>query len=180
MLGILLLALGVSAAWAEPCSAPIGVRNYAKHGIVRQSSTYDDKKLYPGPELAIDGNNDNKYSQGSCTHTMKDFEPWWSVDLKHSIRVGTVVLTNRMDCCHQRLLGAEVMVSDSAHDGYKVCGVIDDVSQPTIPVCCDGIVGRHVTVRIPKRAEFLSLCEAEVYEHVEDKKVRPEEVAEAE
>ncbi|XP_056409672.1 fucolectin-1-like [Hyla sarda] len=178
MWGILLLSLGVEAAWSERCTAPIGVRNLAKHGVVSQSSTYVDSvsAAHMGPELAIDGNNDSKYSQGSCSHTKKEYEPWWSLDMKHSHRIGTVVLTIRTDCCQERMLGAEVMVGDSPNGDNPVCGVVQDASQETIAFCCDGMVGRHVTVRIPRSENHLTMCEVEVYEYVETPDVRPEEV----
>ncbi|XP_069812940.1 pentraxin fusion protein-like [Dendropsophus ebraccatus] len=178
MLGIVLLALGVSIAWAERCTVPIGVRNHAKHAVVSQSSTHVDSAsgLHLGPELATDGNNDNKYSQGSCSQTKMEYEPWFNMDMKHRLHIGTVAITNRGDCCPEQLMGAEILVGDSKNGDNQVCGVISDVSQATIAVCCNGMAGQYLSVRIPGREEQLSMCEVEVYEQVDAPNVHPEEV----
>ncbi|KAM4028461.1 pentraxin fusion protein-like isoform 1-T2 [Anomaloglossus baeobatrachus] len=168
MFGLLFLAVGMSAAWAERCPVPIGVRNYAKYGSVTQSSTYVGSAVHPRPQLAIDGNHDNEYNQGSCTHTGKEFEPWWKLNLKEPIKVGTVVITNRKDCCQERLLEAEVMVSNSMSDNGQKCGSVDDVSKSPITVCCNGKEGQVITVRIPRRKEYLTLCEVQVFSYIED------------
>ncbi|KAG9463330.1 hypothetical protein GDO78_021965 [Eleutherodactylus coqui] len=122
MLGLLLLALGVSATWAKDCFIPIGLHNYAKHGHASQSSTYEGSAgINPGPELAIDGNDDSNFQSGSCMHTKLDYGPWLTVDLRRNISVGVVVLTNRQDSCSERLMGAQVLA-----------GTSPDVSQQTL------------------------------------------------
>ncbi|KAG9462873.1 hypothetical protein GDO78_022956 [Eleutherodactylus coqui] len=122
MLGLLLLVLGVSATWAKDCTIPIGLHNHAKHGHASQSSTYEGSVgIIPGPELAIDGNDDAEFKLGSCMHTKRDYGPWWTVDMKRLMNVGTVVLTNRQDCCSERLMGAQVLA-----------GTSPDISQQTL------------------------------------------------
>ncbi|KAE8599818.1 hypothetical protein XENTR_v10017338 [Xenopus tropicalis] len=49
------------------------------------------------------------------------------------------------------------------YDNPAWCGTVTDVSQLTITLCCNGMEGRYVSVVIPGREEFLSLCEVEVY-----------------
>ncbi|XP_078280528.1 uncharacterized protein LOC144607509 [Rhinoraja longicauda] len=79
-----------------------------------QSSTYRGA----GAERANDGNNDNNFADGSCTQTNKSKNPWWRVDLIDSYNVSAVRITNRADCCWDRLQGAEVRIGDSvSNDG---------------------------------------------------------------
>ncbi|OCT75080.1 hypothetical protein XELAEV_18034070mg [Xenopus laevis] len=129
---------------------------------VNQSSVYP---LVPPPnaQTAVDGNKETNYARHPCAHTKEDFAPWWQLDLKKRHKIETVVIVNRMDCCHKRLLGAEIRVGDSAHNNNPVCGTITDVSQATITQFCNGMDGRYVSVVIPGRSEFLQLCEVEVY-----------------
>ena len=55
-----------------------------------------------GPE-AVDGNT------ATFTHTdTSDFAPWWRVDLGEGLRVHEVLLTNRLDCCRERLYNITV------------------------------------------------------------------------
>ncbi|KAG9464542.1 fucolectin-7-like [Eleutherodactylus coqui] len=171
MLGLLLLVLGVSATWAKDCSIPIGLHNYAKHGHASQSSTYEGSAgIIPGAELAIDGNDDSEFKLGSCMHTKLDYGPWLTIDMRRLIIVGVVVLTNRQDCCRDRLMGAQVLAGTSPDvSQQKSCGVVTDVSQEKIPICCDGIEARFITIKIPERWEHLHVCEVEVFDFIEGK-----------
>lgn len=44
---------------------------------------------------AVDGDKNTAFSAGSCTHTLEEDNPWWSVDLLQHHLVGEVHLTNR-------------------------------------------------------------------------------------
>uniref|UniRef100_A0A672L7K8 Si:ch73-359m17.2 n=1 Tax=Sinocyclocheilus grahami TaxID=75366 RepID=A0A672L7K8_SINGR len=52
-------------------------------------------------ERAVDGNRDADYGKGSCTHTKAEFNPWWRV-----------AITNRGDCCKERLRGAQIRIGN--------------------------------------------------------------------
>ena len=59
--------------------------NCARHGLSHE---------------AVDGNPSGDYLRDfSCTHTMKDDIPWWTVDLGAKYPVSKVVISNRADCC---------------------------------------------------------------------------------
>ena len=45
---------------------------------------------------------------GTCTHTNAEKNPWWRVDLLEERTVTSVRITNRGDCCWDRLYGFEV------------------------------------------------------------------------
>uniref|UniRef100_H3AHA0 Fucolectin tachylectin-4 pentraxin-1 domain-containing protein n=1 Tax=Latimeria chalumnae TaxID=7897 RepID=H3AHA0_LATCH len=99
----------------------------------------------------------------SCTHTQADFAPWWRLDLQEQHTIITVVITNRGDCCSERLRGVQVWVGDSLEKVNPLCGGLIDSPGLTMRFCCYGTVGRSVTVLIPNRTEFLTLCEVEVF-----------------
>ena len=56
-----------------------------------QASVFDGK----GASLAVDGNKNRDFSQGSCVHTNSQKDPWWRVDLGESLPVAEVVIVNR-------------------------------------------------------------------------------------
>uniref|UniRef100_L7MUH6 X-epilectin n=1 Tax=Xenopus tropicalis TaxID=8364 RepID=L7MUH6_XENTR len=134
--------------------------NVAGSGEATQSSTYGP--MY-NAATAIDGNTNSNMMAGSCSHTGNDNPAWWQLDLKKPYRVEKVLIVNRGDCCGERLLGAEVRVGSSSSRDNPVCGVVTDVSKPTITLSCNGMGGRYVSVVIPGRPETLQLCEVEVY-----------------
>ena len=75
-------------------STDIG-KNIAFDGFATQSSTLEDNT----PELAIDGNLHNSLDEHSCTHTLKDYEPWWKVTFKYDILVSEVIIVNSVGAC---------------------------------------------------------------------------------
>lgn len=75
-----------------------------------QSSTYD---LNGAAENAVDGKRDANYDSGSCSHTKSEFNPWWRVDLKEVYNVSKVMITNREDCCQERIRGVQIRVGNS-------------------------------------------------------------------
>ena len=57
-----------------------------------QASVFDRK----GASLAVDGNKNRDFSQGSCINTYSQKDPWWRVDLGASLPVAEVVIVNRL------------------------------------------------------------------------------------
>uniref|UniRef100_A0A671TWY8 Fucolectin tachylectin-4 pentraxin-1 domain-containing protein n=2 Tax=Sparus aurata TaxID=8175 RepID=A0A671TWY8_SPAAU len=121
-------------------------------GKVAQSSPYGKAV----PERAIDGSRASNWHQGSCTHTQKDKNPWWRLDLLRPYKVNTVTITNRKDCCHKRINGAEIRIGNSLENN----GNLHEIGSKTFE--CRGMEGRFVNIVIPGRREFLTLCEVEV------------------
>ena len=72
----------------------------------------------PGAGSAVDGVRTTVYPS-SCTSTSHETDPWWRVDLGGLYRVTAVTITNRGDCCPERLDGAEVLVGYSLEDNGK-------------------------------------------------------------
>ncbi|KAL6108858.1 uncharacterized protein ACO6RY_12114 [Pungitius sinensis] len=118
------------------------------------------------PERAIDGNRASEWGQGSCTHTEGQAKPWWRLDLLKTYNIDTVTITNRKDCCHERINGAEIRIgntlSDNGNNNPK-CAVISSLAAGASQTFqCNGMEGRYVNVVIPGRTEYLTLCEVEV------------------
>ncbi|XP_065254316.1 fucolectin-like [Emys orbicularis] len=162
----LLMMIGILAGTgvSQGCTPPPGARNLALERPATQSSTLPSGMA----ENAVDGKRDGKWAQGSCSHTQFDTEPWWNVDLGSPQSVSAVIVKNREDeCCGERIRGAQIRVGDSLADHGKqnpICGTITDTAPGSVStICCNGLEGRYVTVTIPGRAEYLTLCEVEVY-----------------
>ncbi|KAJ7999310.1 hypothetical protein DPEC_G00193060 [Dallia pectoralis] len=154
------------AEWLTLCEVEVygsPAENLALNGVAAQSSLYGNRKASD----AIDGDRTSHYHSGSCTHTQKDTNPWWRVDLKDVYRVSTVSLTNRKDCCPERLDGAEIRIGNSLENNginNPRCAVVSNIpAGETRPFQCKEMDGRYVVVVIPGRAEWLTLCEVEVY-----------------
>ncbi len=80
-----------------------GEDNLAPVGTARQSSTN-----YEGDAArAIDGNADGRYEESqSVTHSAREDDPWWELDLGCSAAIDRIVVWNRTDGrLHQRLAG---------------------------------------------------------------------------
>merc|ERR550537_940056 len=75
-----------------------------------QSSTMHNAQAW----LAIDGSTNAQWDAGSCTHTRLNSPAWWKVDLGQNFAIEKVKVTNREDCCQNRLDGFKVLV-----DGKK-------------------------------------------------------------
>uniref|UniRef100_A0A8C5R239 Fucolectin tachylectin-4 pentraxin-1 domain-containing protein n=1 Tax=Leptobrachium leishanense TaxID=445787 RepID=A0A8C5R239_9ANUR len=137
--------------------------NLALRGISSQSSTYD----YLGAaENAIDGSRSTNYMSGHCTHTAQDAPPWWRLDLTKVYNVTRVKVTNRGDCCSERIDGAEIRIGSSPeHGGIKnpKCAKITSLGLGEEEEYICGMVGQYVTVTIPDGPEYLTLCEVKVY-----------------
>ena len=84
--------------------------NVAIRGKTIQSSTFNSSTA---AKKAIDGNRSGMPQDGSCAQTEAETNPWWRVDLLESYRVTTVTITNREDCCAERINGAEIRIGNS-------------------------------------------------------------------
>uniref|UniRef100_A0A8C9ZK72 Fucolectin tachylectin-4 pentraxin-1 domain-containing protein n=1 Tax=Sander lucioperca TaxID=283035 RepID=A0A8C9ZK72_SANLU len=136
--------------------------NIARGGNVIQSSLYEEEV----PERAIDGNRASNLGQGSCSVTNNNFKPWWRLDLLKPYQINTVTITNRGDCCPERINVAEIRIGNSLNDNGNDnprCAVISFMAAGTSQTfVCNGMEGRYVNIVIPGRREFLTLCEVEV------------------
>nr|prf pentraxin [Xenopus laevis] len=141
-----------------------GAKNVAPQGIPYQSSYYGQKEQ---AKRVIDGSLASNYMEGDCCHTEKQMHPWWQLDMKSKMRVHSVAITNRGDCCRERINGAEIRIGNSKKEGglnSTRCGVVFKMNyEETLSFNCKELEGRYVTVTIPDRIEYLTLCEVQVF-----------------
>ncbi|XP_046364214.2 uncharacterized protein LOC124140612 isoform X3 [Haliotis rufescens] len=117
---------------------------------------------------AIDGNTNAKYSGGSCTHTSpKDSHPWWLGHLSAKIEVHNITLTNRRDCCANRLKnviieGFEEDPTNNPEAQPHLCKKHPDQVQKTETIKCDSpVVAYYIRISLGYK-ERLTLCEVNV------------------
>uniref|UniRef100_A0AAV2KSS2 C-type lectin domain-containing protein n=1 Tax=Knipowitschia caucasica TaxID=637954 RepID=A0AAV2KSS2_KNICA len=147
----------MSVAYPQP--------NVAVKGRAVQSST-----LYPAEaHRAIDGRRDTFYTEGSCSHTAPQSDPWWRVDLGQPFIVSNVKVTNRGDCCADRLDGAQIRIGNSlknnGNDNPWCTNVTHIPLGNTFTFTCKstGTTGRYVNLLLSGEMRILTLCEVEVY-----------------
>ncbi|XP_062278798.1 uncharacterized protein LOC133983658 [Scomber scombrus] len=165
------------------CLADQHYQNLALRGTATQSQRLRGKTdVFGAAYNAIDGNREARFTAGSCSHTAKMTNPWWRVDLLDSYMVLTIIITNRGDCCADRLNGAEIYVTKnlhsigySAYEGHSIPAYQSRINPQVavityIPAGRSHIItlkkpveGRFVTVVLPGYERILSLCEVEVY-----------------
>merc|ERR1712032_1676407 len=88
---------------------------------------------------------------GTCTHTKREQDPWWKVNLGGAYAVQKIVLTNRQYCCPDRLQGVDVSVDDT------VCAQGVNVAEAeTKEVPCTG-TGTTIKIQLKKNTS-LTLC----------------------
>ncbi|XP_058240530.1 uncharacterized protein LOC131349131 [Hemibagrus wyckioides] len=137
--------------------------NVAPRGIATQSSLMFNN-FYAS--FAIDGNRASNMGSYSCTHTNIQNNPWWRVDLLAVYDITKVIVTNRGDCCPERINGAEIHIGNSlVNNGNNDprCAVIYSIPAGGSASYTCNMRGRYVNVFIPGVSRVLTLCEVEVY-----------------
>uniref|UniRef100_A0A671TF21 Fucolectin tachylectin-4 pentraxin-1 domain-containing protein n=1 Tax=Sinocyclocheilus anshuiensis TaxID=1608454 RepID=A0A671TF21_9TELE len=118
---------------------------------------------------ALDGLSFKKPSS-SCSSTDNQTNPWWRVDLSSVYRVSRVVITNRLDCCPEKIDGAEIRIGNSLENNGNnnpICAVISSIpAGVSSTYTCNNMDGRYVSLFIPGDSRILTLCEVEVYGEV--------------
>ncbi|XP_031441923.2 fucolectin-4-like [Clupea harengus] len=116
-------------------------------GKTIQSSRFNSSTA---AKKAIDGNRSGMPQDGSCAQTEAETNPWWRVDLLESYRVTTVTITNREDCCAERINGAEIRIGNSLENNGNSnprCTVISSIPAGGASTFqCNGMEGRYVNI----------------------------------
>lgn len=95
--------------------------NLALGGVASASSALTSGGKTYGPNLAIDGNTDGNFANGSVTQSSgTDTNPYWMVDLGSPYAISNVVLFNRTDCCDNWLTNYTVRVWEDQRAIYTV------------------------------------------------------------
>lgn len=107
---------------------------------------------------AVDGDTNKYWSGRSCTHTAAMSGNWWTVELDNEEYVHSVIVHNRLDCCSNRIDGAQVWIETSGD--YELCGTISyEAGVSVIPIEC-GMSGTGI--KITNDNSYLTLCEVQV------------------
>ncbi|KAK7095358.1 hypothetical protein V1264_006778 [Littorina saxatilis] len=150
------------------------LKDVALHKNTTQSSTYSGRFGYGGAELAVDGDSNPDFDRsGSCSVTGEGQTHWWQVDLASTFSVFSVTITNRGDCCAERLhdfdihvYGEDPVTNQIAsgtlchhYNGHMGAGVTED-----LPCYYAPISGRFVRVTngVTDGDDTLTLCEVQV------------------
>ncbi|CAL9706047.1 unnamed protein product [Knipowitschia caucasica] len=142
-----------------------GQANLALNGQATQIDTYNE---LGAASNAIDGKRESIYSMNSCTHTYTTSDPWWRVDLGEACWVTSISVTNRGDCCAERLDGAQIRVGNSLDNNGNSNHLVQTIAHIpggttqtySLP---NPVEGRYVNVFLPGTNKYLTLCEVEVY-----------------
>ncbi|GMH43801.1 hypothetical protein BSKO_11735 [Bryopsis sp. KO-2023] len=145
------------------CSPSVAVEKLVSQGKPVKQSSVDFGGF---PQRAVDGSTNPKYGSGSCTHTKKQRNPWWQVDLGATYQITKVVITNRGDCCSDRLHNFEIRIGSKSNSNLNAWCASGQKMGPgeTRAYSCP-MVGRHVNIKIWD-VEFLTLCEVQVFAKV--------------
>ncbi|XP_041356467.1 lithostathine-1-beta-like [Gigantopelta aegis] len=116
-------------------------------------------------QQAVDGNTSG-YWNLSCSHTDEGPNLWWSVDLEITAYVTSIIITNRGDCCGERLSDFTLHVQDDVsqlRDSDTVCNGAESFGAAVTRefVCQQNVIGRYVNVT-KTSTSALTLCEVDV------------------
>jgi len=157
----------ISVAGGSPATT---LTNLALGKPAAQSSTYP--LTAATASLAVDGNSDGNYYDGSVTATNLNPNAWWQVDLGSSANITAVVIWNRTDCCSTQLSDYWVFVSNTPFQSTDTPDTLRNrpgtwsshqTSAPTpFTTIATGIQGRYVRVQLSSLGSLLSLAEVRV------------------
>lgn len=149
-------------------AANAGLINVALNGTATQSSTGTWGGIFADANLAIDGNTNGNFWNGSVAHTLNNYEAWWMVDLGASYMIEQLVIWNRTDCCSERIDPYQVALLDESFNevsaelmpSFPISGSVD-VGLPTHPSTI-----RYVKIKLYEHADYLQLAEVQVFAEV--------------
>ncbi|XP_068179810.1 uncharacterized protein [Antennarius striatus] len=154
---LVLLLLGTSSATNHP--------NVALRGKAAQSNS---EHALGYACNAIDGNRDTKFLSGSCAVSAETRNPWWRVDLLDRYIVTSVSITNRGDCCAERLNELKIYIGNSKENNGlnnpKVATISTiGLGSTHFENFTNRVEGRYVTLFLTGAKKILTMCEVEVY-----------------
>lgn len=139
--------------------------NLTLSGEAIQSSTDTWYGITGSASRAIDGNTNGDWRNGSVTHTYKENQPWWRVDLTNTCEISSIILWNRTDSCSDRLTNFNVSIFDESmqtvysENFYESGGTFLPNLEITIPKNTNG---KYVRVQL-NGSNYLSLAEVQVF-----------------
>ncbi|XP_073340787.1 uncharacterized protein [Pagrus major] len=127
------------------CAAPKWPKksDVAENVALRGKATQSSRHVQPfgSANSAIDGNRESTFSDGSCSHTAEQTNPWWRVDLLGAYIVTSITITNRGDCCAEKINGAGNSLQD--HGVTNPVFQFDDICSLLAEWPSVGIISLH-------------------------------------
>ena len=115
------------------------------------------------PERAVDGDTNDDYGKGSCTHTETSTDPWWRVQLPGRHMITEVVLYNR-STNRGRLSPVYVYVQESRPSIDILCGSYTNSYMAMLNFTCPALLkGDVLWVEVRVTYKVLTICEVKVY-----------------
>uniref|UniRef100_A0A8C1HXA9 Fucolectin tachylectin-4 pentraxin-1 domain-containing protein n=1 Tax=Cyprinus carpio carpio TaxID=630221 RepID=A0A8C1HXA9_CYPCA len=101
-------------------------------------------------------------ANNSCTYIIAKSNPWWRVTLQQPYKIVKVSITNRGDCCADRISGAEIrvgnsLVNDSFVYSFRVASVYSMLLGKTQKFRFSPVEGQYVNVLLPGVDRILTL-----------------------
>lgn len=124
---------------------------------VGKPASQSSEEFEAAARRAVDGKTSGTFSTGTCTHTEKQADPWWKVDLMDEYHIDKVIVWNRVDCCQDLLKGFEVKLCCP----WKKCARESHLQRENVATCHHE-KGRYVRVDVKGTAQ-LAMCEVQVY-----------------
>jgi len=139
-----------------------------------QSSSKTDTAGWGLASYAVDGNTDGTFNHNSCTHTLNGGTQWWAVDLGEESHIGRVRITNRGDCCPERLANIYIGLTNLSpwttapklEQTSSICKHYNGIPPAGVPtdIVCESNTtsGRYLFV-YAENTVALAICELEAY-----------------
>jgi len=131
------------------------------------SFTAEQSSTSKPASLAIDGDTNGSYFNGSVTHTEEVINNWWRLDLEADYNLTQIDIYNRTDCCNYRLEGTKVYVGNiDSYDPTDYIQVGNTLTDTKTLQQLDFVArGRYILISQHDKntATVLSLAEVEAY-----------------
>jgi len=125
----------------------------------RQSSIYQDIKWWDAPRAT---NGITKANGADITHTKRQTNPWWEVDVRN-VSVSKIKIWNRQDCCEFRLYGAKIQLN-LADESWKTVGTYHSDPSAFQEFIFDRVDGvKKIRVFLEGDNKILSLSEVQAW-----------------
>lgn len=119
-----------------------------------QSSLYPSTLSFEAGN-ALDGNNNGDDGGNSITHTLREANAWWEVDLGAVYAVSYIKLWNRSDCCADRLSNFYILSSEAPFTSQDLNTSLNQTGVKS--VYYSGVAGRETDLSINAEARYIRI-----------------------
>ncbi|CAB4023112.1 partial [Paramuricea clavata] len=121
-------------------------------------------------QRAVDGNSNSNWYGNSCYETLYEPVPhWWRVNFEEEIQVARVVITNRGDCCGDRLSNFGIKIGNSLKENgvtNPACGethLAVPQGQTKTFACSPPMKGQYLVIHSFLTDRPMVFCEVQAY-----------------